>query len=257
MMSFLLMLVASTVGFAERPNVLIIMADDMGYSDIGCYGGEIKTPRLDQLAANGLRFTHFYNTSRCCPTRASLLTGRYAHQSGVGHMMNDRGHDGYRGELSRDSVTIAEVLGASGYATALSGKWHVTFNYGDWAALEEPEPIANWPTDRGFDWFYGTLGGGGDFFNPASLARGENYIERDCEDFYYTDRISEEAVSFIASHDASNDEQPFLLYVAYTAPHWPLHAREEDVARLCRSIRRGVGCHARRTARTNEDNGIG
>ena len=110
----------------DRPNIILIMSDDMGYSDIGCYGGEIKTPSLDQLASDGLRYTQFYNTARCCPTRACLLTGLYPHQTGVGYMMQDRGLDGYRGDLNRNCVTIAEVLHKAGYNTYLSGKWHVS-----------------------------------------------------------------------------------------------------------------------------------
>ncbi|MHC4476309.1 MAG: sulfatase-like hydrolase/transferase, partial [Planctomycetota bacterium] len=101
----------------KRPNIILIMADDMGFSDIGCYGGEIHTPNLDRLASGGLRFAQFYNTARCCPTRASLLTGLYAHQAGVGHMTDDKGLEGYRGNLNKNCVTIAEVLKQSGYAT--------------------------------------------------------------------------------------------------------------------------------------------
>ncbi|MEM9585707.1 MAG: sulfatase-like hydrolase/transferase, partial [Planctomycetota bacterium] len=109
---------------SARPNIIYIMSDDMGFSDIGCYGSEIETPNLDSLAANGLRLNQFYNTARCCPTRASLLTGLYPHQAGIGHMMSDRGYDGYRGELNRNCVTIAEALGTAGYRTYLAGKWH-------------------------------------------------------------------------------------------------------------------------------------
>ena len=109
----------------KRPNIILIMSDDMGYSDIGCYGGEISTPNLDDLADNGLRFTQFYNTARCCPTRASLMTGLNPHQAGVGHMMNDRGPEGYSGNLSDKAVTIAEVLGEAGYNNYMSGKWHM------------------------------------------------------------------------------------------------------------------------------------
>ena len=213
----------------DRPNIVLIMADDLGYSDIGCFGGEIATPNLDALAEGGLRFTEFYNTARCCPTRAALMTGRYMHQSGVGHMVNDSGRDAYRGELSRDSVTIAEVLGKNGYATGMSGKWHVTHNLGKPREMVEPEERTNWPTDRGFESFYGTIHGAGSFFDPVTLARGEDYIELDREDFYYTDRINEEAADYVKSLHASGDDRPFFLYVAHTAPHWPLHARPEDI----------------------------
>ena len=110
----------------DQPNILLIMNDDMGYSDIGCYGGEVMTPNLDRLAGNGLRFTQFYNTARCCPTRASILTGLHPHQTSVGHMVDDFDEDGYRGDLNANCVTIAEVLKSAGYATYMSGKWHVT-----------------------------------------------------------------------------------------------------------------------------------
>jgi len=115
---------------AGRPDIIVIMADDMGWSDIGCFGGEIETPNLDELAAGGVRLSQFYNTARCCPTRASLLTGLYAHQAGVGHMVYDGGSPGYRGELSPTTATIAEHLTAAGYRTYMSGKWHVTHNLG-------------------------------------------------------------------------------------------------------------------------------
>ncbi len=121
------------------PNILLIMADDMGYSDIGCYGGEIRTPNLDRLAADGVRFTRFYNTARCCPTRASLLTGLYSHQAGVGHMMADRGLPGYKGDLQPNCITIAEGLKQAGYSTYMSGKWHVT------RFIENDGPKHNWP----------------------------------------------------------------------------------------------------------------
>src|SRR5438105_11262584 len=129
----------------KQQNVLIILADDMGFSDAGCYGGEIETPNLDALAANGLRFTQFYNTARCCPTRASLLTGLYPHQAGVGHMMEDKGKPGYRGDLSPNAVTIAEALKPAGYRAYAVGKWHVT-------RFTSPDgPKLNWPLQRGFE----------------------------------------------------------------------------------------------------------
>ncbi len=216
-----------------KPNIIYILSDDMGFSDIGCYGSEIKTPNLDALAAGGLRFTQFYNTGRCCPTRASLLTGLYPHQAGVGHMMNDRGYDGYRGDLNRKSVTIAEALKSAGYRSYISGKWHVTPKVQPKAAIDK----RNWPLQRGFDRFYGTIHGAGSFFDPNSLTRDNALIspyadpEYQPTQFYYTDAISDHAVRFIREHHVDHDDRPFFLYVAYTAAHWPMHALEKDIAK--------------------------
>jgi arylsulfatase A-like enzyme len=212
-------------GVAEQPNIVLIMADDMGFSDIGCYGGEIHTPNLDRLAANGLRFGQFYNTARCCPTRASLLTGLYPHQAGVGHMMSDQGFDAYRGDLNRSCVTIAEALKPAGYATYMSGKWHVTRH----TAPDGPKD--NWPCQRGFDRYYGTLVGAGSFWKPSALTRDNTRLRSYPEGFYYTDAISDNAAQFIRQHRGSRARSPFFLYVAYTSPHWPLHAPREDVDR--------------------------
>jgi len=205
-----------------RPNIICILADDLGFSDLGCYGSEILTPNLNQLAKEGLRFTQFYNTARCCPTRACLLTGLYPHQAGVGHMTDDFKRPGYRGNLNQECVTIAEALQAAGYQTMMCGKWHVTRYTG-------PEgPKHTWPLQRGFEKFFGTIEGGGSYFNPVSLTRGNQFVEAP-GDFYYTEAISEAAAQFI--EEASRSEKPFFLYVAYTAPHWPLHARQPDMAR--------------------------
>ena len=182
----------------QRPNIILIMADDMGYSDIGCYGSEIKTPVLDQLAASGLRLTQFYNTSRCCPTRAALLTGLYSHQAGIGLMTGDRGYDAYRGDLNRQCVTLAEALG-SDYQNYMSGKWHVTRH------VNPQGPNFNWPLQRGFDRFYGTIIGAGSFYDPATLCRGNQFItpendpEYQAENFYYTDAINDNAIQFLKS----------------------------------------------------------
>ena len=201
------------------------MSDDMGYSDIGCYGSEVATPHLDGLAAGGLRFTQFYNTGRCCPTRASLLTGLYPHQAGVGHMMQDRGQPGYQGDLNRHCRTIAEVLGPAGYRCYMAGKWHVTKKV---RPQNEGEKY-NWPRQRGFDRFYGTIHGAGSLFDPNSLTRDNQLIApEDPENYYYTDAISDNAAQFIREHDAKS---PFFLYVAYTAAHWPMHARPADIAK--------------------------
>ncbi|MEM8668887.1 MAG: arylsulfatase [Planctomycetota bacterium] len=223
---------------AEKPNIIYIMSDDMGYSDIGCYGSEIDTPNLNGLAAGGVRFTQFYNTARCCPTRASLLTGLYPHQSGIGHMMNDRGYDGYRGDLNRQCVTIAEALKPAGYRTYISGKWHVT-------KVTRPKSEAdkhNWPLQRGFDRFYGTIHGAGSFFDPNTLTRDNSFISPygDPEytskqmangEYYYTDAIADHAVRFITDHHDASDDQPFFLYVSFTAAHWPMHALPKDIAK--------------------------
>ena len=129
----------------RRPNIVLILNDDMGFSDLGCYGGEVQTPNLDRLAGGGVRFTQAYNTARCCPSRASLLTGLHPHQAGVGHMTDDWDLDGYRGDLNGRCVTIAEALGDSGYSTYMSGKWHVTRH------IAADGPKHSWPRQRGFD----------------------------------------------------------------------------------------------------------
>jgi len=194
----------------------------MGYSDIGCYGGEVDTPNLNRLASGGVRFTQFYNTARCCPSRASLLTGLHPHQVDVGHMMDDDDIDGYRGDLSRQAVTIAEALKPAGYATYMSGKWHVS------KSLTEP---GNWPNQRGFDDFYGIISGASSYFQPWTLTHNDEPVEVDSSDFYLTDAISDAAARQIRSHSVENPGQPFFQYLAYTAPHWPLHALPEDIAK--------------------------
>ncbi|TDF97480.1 arylsulfatase [Paenibacillus piri] len=210
----------------NRPNIVLIMNDDMGYSDLGCYGGEIDTPNLNRLAENGLRFTQFYNTARCSPSRASLLTGLHPHQTGIGILTEDDGPDGYPGNLNRNCVTIAEALGGSGYRTYMSGKWHVAHDF--------TGEKHTWPKQRGFDRFYGTIAGAGSFYDPNTLTRDNENIEHEAEenrDFYYTDAISDNAVRFIRDHQEQYAAKPYFLYVAYTAPHWPLHARETDIAK--------------------------
>ena len=219
-----------------RPNIIYIMSDDMGYSDIGCYGSEIDTPNLNSLAENGLRYTQFYNTARCCPTRASLLTGLYPHQAGIGHMMNDRGYDGYRGDLNRNCVTIAEALKPAGYRTYISGKWHVTKQIRPQSKADKH----NWPLQRGFDRFYGTIHGAGSFFDPNTLTRDNRYVspvsdpeygaeKRANGEYYYTDAIADHAVRFIREHHYDTGDKPFFMYVSFTAAHWPMHALEKDI----------------------------
>ncbi|MCB1098009.1 MAG: arylsulfatase, partial [Verrucomicrobiae bacterium] len=207
------------VSARERPNIVIIMADDMGYSDAGCYGGEIETPNIDRLAAEGVRFTQFYNTGRCCPTRASLLTGLYSHQVGIGHMTGDKGLPSYQGYLNDRCMTIAEALKPAGYTTMISGKWHVG---------SAPE---YWPLRRGFDKFYGIPQGGGHYYKNLpgrQLVLGDREIPIP-EDWYATEGFTDHAVKFIEEERRSN--RPFFLYVPYTAPHWPLQARKKDIAK--------------------------
>src|SRR5262245_12547842 len=215
---------------AKRPNIVVILSDDMGFSDLGCYGGEISTPNLDALAAGGLRFTQFYNTARCCPTRASLLTGLYPHQAGVGHMMDDKGKPGYTGNLNRACRTIPEVLKPAGYRCYAVGKWHVTL----FATKDGPKD--NWPLHRGFDRYYGTIHGAGSYYDPSSLVRDDTMISPYADSeykpatYYYTDAIADHAVRFVGEHAQRDSTKPFFLYVAFTAAHLPMHALPEDLA---------------------------
>lgn len=209
-------------GPVKRPNILLIMADDMGYSDMGVMGGEIRTPYLDELADQGILYRHFYNGARCCPTRASLMTGLYPHQTGMGRMtVKDLDTESYVGNLNSQCVTIAEVLKEGGHNTYLSGKWHLVDD-------KNTTPDSNkntWPLQRGFDQFFGTLLGSGSFYTPSSLVSQNTLIEAP-ENFYYTDAISDTAVNMIQGN--RDTDSPFFMYVSYTAPHWPLHADQKD-----------------------------
>ncbi len=206
----------------QATNVVIFLADDLGYSDIGGYGGEIRTPNLDRLANHGVKLSNFHNTPRCSPSRASLLTGIHPHQTGIGILTgNNEAEGGYAGNLNNRCATIAEVLKENGYITAITGKWHLTNS--------PNKPNGAWPTERGFDKFFGTLDGCATYFRPGTLTRGLENIEHEAEsnpDFFYTDAIADEAVKFLAEKPA---EKPYFLYVPFTAPHVPLHAREETV----------------------------
>jgi arylsulfatase A-like enzyme len=217
------------------PNIVLILADDLGFSDLGCYGSEISTPSLDRLAASGLRMTQFYTTPRCCPTRAALLTGLYPQQAGIGDMMEDRGIPGYRGEISRNCLTIAEELRRADYHTSMVGKWHVCHIHFDGKKqlnYESDEPFWDnkdgWPLQRGFEEYYGTIHGVCSYFDPFSLTRGNTPSRAQGTNFYYTDSITEHAVGQIDKY--AGGAKPFFLYVAYTAPHWPLQAPEADIA---------------------------
>ena len=222
-----------------RPNIVIILAVDLGFSDVGCYGGEINTPNLDYLAANGVRFSNFYNISRCCPSRASLLTGMYNHNAGIGEMTEDRHLPGYRGHLTDSVTTIAELLKLSGYHTAMSGKWHVSNTVEQLTKEEQMKwldhhadhplfsPVEQYPTNRGFEKYFGNIWGVVDFFDPFSLVSGTTAIKSIPKNYYHTDAINDTAVAYIK--ELSKDNKPFFLYVAETAPHWPLMAPEEEI----------------------------
>ena len=216
----------------SRPNIIVIMADDLGYSDLGCYGGEIETPNLDKLAKGGIRFTQFYNAARCCPTRASLLTGKYPHQAGL---------DKNGQSLSRNAATIAEVLKENGYRTGMTGKWHLS----ETKELKNPKeqllwlshrkdnnvfaPLKSYPSNRGFEQHWGVIWGVINFFDPFSLVHNEKEIKNVPDDFYMTDFITDKSIDLI--DEFSKDQNPFFLYVAHTAPHWPLHALPEDIVK--------------------------
>jgi arylsulfatase len=209
---------APGVAQGRKPNFIVILADDLGFSDIGPYGGEIATPNLDRLASRGVRFSQFYNCARCCPTRASLLTGMYNHQAGVGHMIQDRGVPSYQGYLNDRCRTIAEVLRPAGYSTLMSGKWHVG----------ESKP--HWPLDRGFDRYFGLISGASNYFrlDPGrKMALDAEPYQPSGDGFYMTDAFTSHAVKMIS--EAAAKPNPFFLYLAYTAPHWPLHAPPEDI----------------------------
>lgn len=238
-LSFAAIYAANGISYGQnikRPNILVILADDLGYSDIGCYGGEVKTPNLDRLAENGVRFTHFYNTSRSCPTRASLLTGLYPHQAGVGRMTFDDHKPGYRGTMTHNGVTIAEVLKENNYNTAWVGKWHVAEtplrpDQRQWLAHQvkhdEFAPKENYPINRGFQDCYGTIYGVVDYFDPFSLIHGEDPVESVPDNYYSTIALSDTAVAYVNKYAKS--DKPFFMYLAYHSPHWPLHALPEDI----------------------------
>lgn len=219
---------------SERPNILLILVDDMGYSDIGCFGGEVQTPNIDRLMREGVGMTDFYNTARCCPTRASLLTGLHPHQTGIGHMTHSpqkppepTGLFGYRGFLNRNCVTMAEALRQGGYHTYMAGKWHLGQDTKD-----------KWPLQRGFDRFYGILAGSCNYFKPRGLRgifSGNEYDEPK-GDYYTTDAFTDYALRFMKE---SPEGEPFFLYLAYNAPHWPLQAPEADVRKYKEFFMRG------------------
>lgn len=230
----------------NRPNIIVILADDLGYSDLGCYGGEIETPNLDRLAQEGMRFNSFYNASRSCPTRASLLTGLYPHQAGIGRMTFNDHLPGYRGQLTENGVTIAEVMKEAGYQTGMVGKWHVAEtplkpDQREWLAHhvyhEDYADKACYPVNRGFEDFYGIIYGVANYFDPFSLVDGDVPVKNVPKDYYITRALSDSAVSYVDRYAAA--DKPFFLYLSYTAPHWPLHALPEDIKKYENTYKEG------------------
>ncbi len=223
---FAAILLPALIHAAPRPNIVLMMVDDLGYSDFGCYGSEIETPNIDALAANGLRFTNFYNTAKCHSSRVSLLTGLYCNQAGSNAL--NRG------------VTIAEVLDEAGYGTAMVGKWH----------------LKNEPTGRGFSRYFGHLSGATNFFTGDNTFRlnGEKWDDFD-DDFYTTDAWVEYGTRFVGELLEEDAERPFFLYIAHNAPHYPLHCREEDFRKY--EGRYDAGWDAIREARLAKQRKIG
>jgi len=234
----------------RRPNIILILADDMGFADLGIMGSEIRTPNIDAMARRGLLLSSMYNCARCCPTRASLLTGLYPHKAGIGHMGADLGTPAYQGFLRNDAATIAELLRAAGYRTLMSGKWHVGGEF--WARLVDTWRVGDvehpTPRQRGFDRFYGIMDGVTHFFSPHFIMEDDRRVEVSPDNFYFTDAITDKAIAMI--EESSQEDKPFFLYLAHAAPHWPLHAHEEDIARYDGVYAKGWD--AIRTARHEE-----
>ena len=206
----------------QKPNILLILVDDMGYSDLGCYGSEIATPNIDQLAASGTRFTQFYNSARCCPSRASLMTGLYPHNAGMGHQNQDRGVSAYSGRINDNATTIAEVLSQNNYSTYHVGKWHLG------------SKRDYWPDKKGFQQFFSLIEGAMNYYNRSPWLKGQDSLEMSyngdpyypSKDFYATSTFTDSAISFINKQET---EKPFFMYLAFNAPHWPLHAPQKDI----------------------------
>ncbi|MCG6158364.1 arylsulfatase [Rubinisphaera margarita] len=239
MFTLLLFMIAAIAGMAteaaaaKQPNVIVVLADDMGFSDLGCYGGEIETPHIDALAANGLKFTQFYNTARCWPTRAALMTGYYPHQANMAMNFGPAAPEAYSGIIPQSARMIPELLKTVGYRTYHVGKWH----------LNRPGRTSNetWPLERGYDHSYFMLRQD-NFHNPRLLFDDRTAIERPGDtdpDYYVTTAFTDQAIRRLKEHEQSHAEKPFFLYLAHTAPHFPLHAQKEDVQRFLGRYREG------------------
>ncbi|MGI8708965.1 MAG: sulfatase-like hydrolase/transferase, partial [Actinomycetota bacterium] len=220
------------------PNVVVILCDDLGYSDVGCFGSEIPTPNVDRLAREGVRYTNFHVTPQCSPTRASLLTGLNPHQAGFGTTAQiDPGFPGYAMELPADSVTLAEVLRDNGYATLAVGKWHLCKQ----ADLSEAGSKHSWPLQRGFDRFYGNLEPFTHYHHPHCLIEDNHSVSGDRypDDYYYTDDLTDRAIAMVREAKTAAKDKPVFLYFAHGAVHGPLQARAEDIAKFHGAYNKG------------------
>ena len=236
----------------NAPNVVIVLIDDMGFSDLGSYGSEIPTPNLDRLAENGLRYTNFTVTALCSPSRAALLTGLNHHNAGVGFLSNfDLGHPGYRGEIAPDVMTLAEILRENGYSTLMTGKWHLV----NMAHESQVGPFDNWPTGRGFDRFWGFLDGEVNQFHPNYLVAGNEFVESVPDDFYFPDAMTDRAIAMLKTQHAIAPEKPFFLYYATGAMHAPHQAKPQDIER--HEGRYDLGWDEVRAARLTRQKAIG
>ncbi|MGB6057891.1 MAG: arylsulfatase [Microthrixaceae bacterium] len=220
------------------PNIVVMLCDDLGYSDLGCYGSEIPTPNIDRLAGEGLRFTDFHSTPMCSPTRAALLTGLESHRAGLGHVAHaDPGFPGYAMELTDLAPTLPEMLRGSGYQTLMVGKWHLTRD----SAQNDAGDRSSWPLQRGFDRYYGFLDGFTNLHHPHRLIEDNHAVVIDefPDDYYLTDDLTDRAIGMIRESKASDPEKPFFLYHAQGAVHAPLHAKAVDIERHADRYREG------------------
>ncbi len=210
------------------PNVIVMLADDLGFADLGCYGSEIDTPELDALAAGGVRYTNFHVNPMCSPTRASMLTGLNHHMAGMGHVAHsDPGFPGYAHEIRDDAVTMAELYRDQGWASLMVGKWHLCKD----SNLSEAGPRHSWPLQKGFDRYYGILDGFTNFHQPHRLYEDNHHVHVDQypDDYYFTDDLTDHAITMIDEVRSSHPTKPFFLYYAHGAVHAPLQAKAVDM----------------------------
>jgi arylsulfatase len=216
---------------AGAPDIVVFLLDDLGFSDFGCFGAEIRTIAIDRMAKRGVRFANYTTVPMCTPARAALLTGKNPHAVGSGWLtFNDPGFPGYRaGEMTRDTPTLAEILKANGYSTYMVGKWHNTPDH----ATASSSDRSSWPLGRGFDRFYGFLGGETHYFAPSQLVEDNTLIDQDAyrDGYYCTDDWTDKAITMVKEHVTASPGKPYFLYVAHNAPHAPLHAKADDLAR--------------------------